>query len=47
MRFEIHHPGSYAMVQASLEQGESLRAESGAMVAMSPTIDVEGKREQP
>lgn len=45
MRFEILHPGSYAVAKASLAQGESFRAESGAMVAMSPTMDVEGKME--
>ncbi len=45
MRFEILYPGSYAMAKATLAQDEQFRAESGAMVAMSPTIDVEGKME--
>ncbi len=43
MKFEILYPGSYAMAKATLVQGESIKAESGAMVSMSSTIDVEGK----
>ena len=43
MKFEISHPGSYALVKVDLANGESVKAESGAMVAMSPTIEVEGK----
>jgi uncharacterized protein (TIGR00266 family) len=43
MELEIMYPGAYAMVKATLQKGEGMKAESGAMVAMSPTIDVEGK----
>lgn len=43
MKFEILYPGSYSMIKAELGAGESLKAESGAMVSMSSTIDVEGK----
>ncbi len=45
MKFEVLYPGSYSMVKATLAQGEQLKAESGAMVAMSPTVEVEGKLE--
>ncbi|MBL8151458.1 MAG: TIGR00266 family protein [Blastocatellia bacterium] len=45
MKYEFLYPGSFCMIRAYLEHGESLKAESGAMVAMSPTIDVEGKME--
>jgi uncharacterized protein (TIGR00266 family) len=43
MKVEVMYPGAYALIKAELLQGGSLKAESGAMVAMSPTIDVEGK----
>lgn len=43
MKFEKLMPGSYAMVKATLATGEGLRAESGAMVSMSPTIDLESQ----
>lgn len=45
MRYEMLYPGSSAMLKVYLEYGESIKAESGAMVAMSPTIDVDGKAE--
>ncbi|PKK89700.1 MAG: TIGR00266 family protein [Candidatus Wallbacteria bacterium HGW-Wallbacteria-1] len=45
MNFEILYPGVYSMVRVELERGESIKAESGAMVSMSATIDVEGKLE--
>lgn len=44
-QYEILYPGSYAMAKVSLKRGQSVKAESGAMVAMSPTIEVEGKME--
>lgn len=44
-QYEILYPGSYAMAKISMKQGQSIKAESGAMVAMSPTIEVEGKME--
>ena len=45
VKHEIMYPGAYAMVRIELMQGHTIKAESGAMVAMSPTIDVEGKME--
>lgn len=45
MQFEILYPGVYSMIRAELQNGESIKAESGAMVSMSNTIDVEGKME--
>jgi len=43
VKHKILYPGSFPMVQINLEAGESIKAESDAMVAMSSTIDVEGK----
>jgi len=45
MRSEILYPGAFPMVRVGLVSGESIKAESGAMVAASPTIDVESKLE--
>lgn len=42
---EILHSDSNAMLHVKLKPGESCKAESGAMVAMNSTIDVEGKLE--
>lgn len=45
MRSEILYPGAFPMVRVELAGGESIKAESGAMVASAPTIDVESKME--
>jgi uncharacterized protein (TIGR00266 family) len=45
MKSEILYPGAFPMVRVSLAAGESIKAESGAMVGASPTIDVESKME--
>lgn len=45
MNSEILYPGAFPMVRVQLEAGESVKAESGAMVAASPTIAVESKME--
>lgn len=45
MKSDILYPGAFPMVRVQLASGESLKAESGAMVSMSPTIDVESKVE--
>lgn len=45
MKSNIIHQGTAPMIEIELEQGESVKAESGAMVAMSPTIDLDGKLE--
>ncbi|WP_374048104.1 TIGR00266 family protein [Clostridium sp. MB40-C1] len=42
---ELLYRGSNTMLKVWLEQGQAIKAESGAMVAMSPTIDVDGKLE--
>lgn len=43
MQFEIEHRPVFSMLRVLLEQGEAFKAEAGAMVAMSPTIDLEAK----
>lgn len=43
--YELLYPGPFATVKVRLKQGEMIKAESDAMVAMSSTIDVEGKLE--
>lgn len=43
MQHKILYSGSFATLHVELAKGESLKAESGAMIAMSNTIDVEGK----
>jgi uncharacterized protein (TIGR00266 family) len=45
MKSEILYPGAFPMVRVELSAGETIKAESGAMVACSPTIDVESKME--
>jgi uncharacterized protein (TIGR00266 family) len=45
MKSEILYPGAFPMVRVYLAAGESIKAESGAMVGASPTIDVESKME--
>ena len=45
MKSEILYPGAFPMVRVDLAAGEIVKAESGAMVAASPTIDVESKME--
>ena len=45
MKSEILYPGAFPMARVYLDSGETLKAESGAMVAASPTIDVESKME--
>ena len=45
MKSEILYPGAFPMARVELAAGEAIKAESGAMVASSPTIDVESKME--
>jgi len=45
MKSEILYPGAFPMARVELTAGEAIKAESGAMVASSPTIDVESKME--
>ncbi len=45
MMYEVLYSGANAMLHLQLPAGGSIKAESGAMVAMSPSVDVEGKLE--
>ncbi|GIW22003.1 MAG: TIGR00266 family protein [Candidatus Sericytochromatia bacterium] len=45
MKHKVLYPGTNSMLEIYLERGERVKAESGAMVAMSSTIDVDGKIE--
>ncbi len=45
MKHRILYPGAYPLLQVNLDQGETVKAESDAMVGMSATVDVEGKME--
>lgn len=45
MKYELLNPGPFVMLKLRLEMGETIKAESGAMIAMSDTLDVEGKME--
>jgi uncharacterized protein (TIGR00266 family) len=45
MKSEILYPGAFPMARIELTAGETVKAESGAMVACSPTVDVESKME--
>lgn len=41
MRTEISHGPAYAQATIHLDTGESIQAEAGAMVAMSPSVQIE------
>lgn len=43
MRHEILYQPSYAVARILLEHGEAIRAESGAMLSMSPSVTLESK----
>ncbi len=45
MKYSIHYKDTFSLLEVQLEQGEGVKAESGAMVTMDSTIDVEGKAE--
>lgn len=42
MKHEIMYGHSFPLVKVTLEPGESIKAESNAMVSMSPNIDLKG-----
>lgn len=42
MKYEILYGSAFPVVQCDLEYGETIQAESDAMVSMSATLDVEG-----
>lgn len=43
MRYQILYQPSFSLAVVSLERGEQIMAESGAMVSMSPTIRLEAR----
>ncbi|ACV61930.1 protein of unknown function DUF124 [Desulfofarcimen acetoxidans DSM 771] len=43
MKHKILYPGAFPLLEVELQHGESIKAESDAMVSMSDTLDVEGK----
>ena len=45
MNYEILYPEAFPVVKFKLKRGEKIKAESDAMIAMSATVDVEGKME--
>ena len=45
LKYEILYPEAFPVVRINLRRGEKIKAESDAMIAMSPTVDVEGKME--
>ncbi|GAF08430.1 hypothetical protein JCM16418_2504 [Paenibacillus pini JCM 16418] len=42
MNYEVLYEGAFAMLKVQLNRGEMVKAEMGAMVSMSPTIDLKG-----
>ena len=42
MKYEILYEGAYPVVQCSLQQGETIQAESDAMITMSGNLDISG-----
>jgi uncharacterized protein (TIGR00266 family) len=42
MKHEILYPGAYPLLKVKLEPGEKVKAESGAMVSMSPNLELTG-----
>jgi uncharacterized protein (AIM24 family) len=46
LKFDIKYKPSYAMLVASLNQGETITAEAGAMTYMDPTIEVHTRKQQ-
>lgn len=42
MKYEVVYPGSNAMLVVTLNKGEQIKAEAGAMVAISPNLTIEG-----
>ena len=42
MKYEILQKGTFPIVKYQLENGEQIKAESDAMIAMSPTVEVTG-----
>lgn len=45
MQHEILYRDAFPIIRCRLSRGEQIKAEADAMIAMSPTVDIEGKRE--
>ena len=45
MNFKILYEGAFSTLEVFLEKGEAIKAESGAMITMSETLDVDSKME--
>ncbi len=46
MNFKIIYPGAFSTLQVNLVEGEGIKAESGAMITMTDTMDVDSKMER-
>ena len=46
MKFQIKYQPSYAMLVATIDQGETLTAEAGAMTYMTPNIEVHTRKRE-
>ncbi len=46
MKFEIKYKPSYAMLVATIDQGETITAESGALTYMTPNIEVHTRKRE-
>jgi len=46
MTFNIIYPGAFSTLEVSLDESEAIKAESGAMITMSETVDVDSKMER-
>jgi uncharacterized protein (TIGR00266 family) len=46
MKFEVKYKPSYAMLVVTLDQGETLTAEAGAMTYMDPNIEVHTRKRE-
>ncbi|MCW4004881.1 MAG: TIGR00266 family protein [Candidatus Bathyarchaeota archaeon] len=46
MKFEIKYKPSYSMLVATLDQGETITAESGALTYMTPNIEVHTRKRE-
>ncbi|MET3209822.1 UNVERIFIED_CONTAM: uncharacterized protein (TIGR00266 family) [Paenibacillus sp. PvR008] len=42
MSYEIVHEGAFAMLKVQMNPGETIKAEMGAMVSMSSSVDIKG-----
>src|SRR5437868_3337917 len=45
MKIRLLYPGTNSLIEFQLDHGESVKAESGAMVGMTNSVDVEGRME--